>query len=158
MTLKIYVHGNCQAPALGDLVAEACGNSVEVTTRQVFSLDLEKDVEGYRRDVMTADVILTQPVSENYRGVEFLSSDWIKVNARADATILTVPVIFHRGQLPQCFPMTSWHEDRLAYHDAHALDYFLNGKEADAFLDHAARTCRRRGRPVFGCYCLAPDD
>ena len=135
MTLKIYVHGNCQAPALGDLLAEACGSLAEVTTRQVYSLDLETEVGDYRRDVATADVILTQPVTPNYRGVDFLSSDWVKANARPDATVLTIPVIFHRGQLPQCFPMTAWHDDRLAYHDAHALDYFLNGKEADAFVD-----------------------
>ncbi len=133
-SLKIYVHGNCQAPALGALLAEACGASVEVVTRQVFSIDLETEVEAYRRDVATADVILAQPVGENYRGTEILSTPWIRANARPDATVLAVPVVYHRGQLPQCFPMTAWHNDRLAYHDAHALDYFLRGQDADRFV------------------------
>ncbi|QTC91174.1 WcbI family polysaccharide biosynthesis putative acetyltransferase [Brevundimonas goettingensis] len=133
--MKIYVHGNCQAPTLGDLLAEACGPSVEVVTRQVFSIDLDAEVEDYRRDVATADVILAQPVGENYRGTEILSTQWIRANARSDAKILTFPVVYHRGQLPQCFAMTAWHNGRLAYHDAHALDYFLRGKEADQFVD-----------------------
>jgi len=134
-SLKIYVHGNCQAPTLGDLLAEACGASVEVVTRQVFSIDLEKEIEDYRRDVASADVILAQPVGENYRGTDILSTPWIRANARPDAKILTFPVVYHRGQLPQCFAMTAWHSGRLAYHDAHALDYFLQGKEADRFVD-----------------------
>lgn len=138
--MKIYVHGNCQAPALADLIAVAGGGSIEVASLQAYSLDLEADRLTYLDLVTTSDVIITQPVSDLYRGVDWLSPKWIKTNARPDARVLVFPVVYHRGQIPQCFTLEGFHNGRLAYHDAHALDYFLRGESADAFIEDTSRS------------------
>ena len=132
--MRIYVHGNCQAPALADLIGQACGGTVDVVSRQVYSIDIEAEGAAHIRDVETADVILTQPVAEGYRGTDILSTSWMRARARKDAIFLVFPVIYHRGLLPQCYTLGDFHAGRLAYHDAHALDYFLMGEDADAFV------------------------
>ena len=138
--MRIYVHGNCQAPALADLIAEACGSAVEITARQVYSIDLEHEGAAYREDVALADVILTQPVADGYRGTDVLSTSWVRANARSDAQILVFPVVYHRGQIPQCFTLADFHDGRLAYHDAHALDHFLRGESWETFLTNSSRS------------------
>ena len=136
--MKIYIHGNCQAPALAELLTEAMPAGTRISSRQVYSLDLIKDRAAYLREVATADVILMQPVSENYRDVEWLSSDWVRANAKSSARVLMFPVVYHRGQLLQCFPLGEFHSGRLAYHDAHAIDYFLRGQSAAEFVRDTA--------------------
>lgn len=138
--MRIYVHGNCQAPALADLIGQACGAAVEVVSRQVYSIDLDAEGAAHIRDVQTADVILTQPVADGYRGTDILSTSWMRANARRDAIFLVFPVIYHRGLLPQCYTLADFHNGRLAYHDAHALDYFLMGEDADAFVRATGRS------------------
>lgn len=138
--MRIYVHGNCQAPALADLIAEACGLAVEITARQVYSIDLEREGAAYREDVALADVILTQPVAEGYRGTDVLSTSWVRRNARPDALILVFPVVYHRAQIPQCFTLADFHDGRLAYHDAHALDHFLRGESWEEFIANSSRS------------------
>ena len=131
--MRFYIHGNCQAPAMADLIREVSPDLV-VASREVFSLDLEADRDGYVEDISMADVIFTQPVSPGYRGVEWLGSDWLVSAAKPSAKIFTFPVVYHRGMLPQCFPLPGLYHSRLAYHDAHALDYYLRGRTAREFL------------------------
>lgn len=138
--MKIYVHGNCQAPALATLLSEALGEAATITSQQVYSLNLDQGAEAYFEQLRSADVILTQPVSDGYRGVDWLASSWILANASPGTKVITFPVIYHRGQLPQCFPMGGMHQGRLAYHDAHAMDYFLKGRTAADFLKDTARS------------------
>ncbi|HEX8472240.1 MAG TPA: WcbI family polysaccharide biosynthesis putative acetyltransferase, partial [Brevundimonas sp.] len=132
--MRVYVHGNCQAPALADLIGQACGGAMDVVSRQVYSIDLEAEGAAHIHDVETADVILTQPVADGYRGTDILSTSWMRARARKDAIFLVFPVIYHRGLQPQCYTLGDFHAGRLAYHDAHALDYFLMGEDADSFV------------------------
>lgn len=113
---------------------------MDVVSRQVYSIDLEADGAAYIHDVETADVILTQPVAEGYRGTDILSTSWMRARARKDAIFLVFPVIYHRGLQPQCYTLSEFHAGRLAYHDAHALDYFLMGENADAFVAATSRS------------------
>ena len=133
--VKIYIHGNCQAPALAGLLSEALPASTQVSSRQVYDVDLALEGKAYENDIRTADVILTQPVTPGYRGTEILSTPWIVENAKPDAKVLLFPVAYHRGQIPQSFPLPELLSGRLAYHDAHAVDFFLRGESVEAFVD-----------------------
>lgn len=133
--MKIYVHGNCQAPALAGLLTEALGGKAAISSRQVYDVDLAVEGKAYEKDIRTADVILTQPVTPGYRGTDVLSTHWIRKNAKADARILLFPVAYHRGQIPQSFPLPELYADRLAYHDAHAIDFFLRGESVETFVE-----------------------
>ena len=140
--MKIHIHGNCQAPALAEILAQACGPAVSVTNRQVFNLDLEqkREVDAYRQDIDSADVVITQPVADGYRGTQLLSTRWIREHVKPTAQVLVIPVVYHRGQLPQCFTLSDYHDGRLAYHDAHAIDAFLTGTGLESFLWETSRS------------------
>jgi len=137
--VKIYIHGNCQGPALGELLSEACGPAVEVNSRGVHDIDLENESKDYIEDIRSADVVISQPVANNYRGTEILSTSWVRDNVKPGGQFLLFPVIYHRGQLPQSFT-TIIHGDRMAYHDVHAVTYFLSGRSVDEFLDDTAKS------------------
>ncbi len=140
MSLNIYVHGNCQATAIAALLREALGREASVVAREVFSIDLEQGAAEIAHLVQNADVVVSQPIGEGYRGVEFLSTAWIAANIKIGARLLKVPIIYDRTHLPQCFPLAELYEGRLAYHDAHALEYFLRGASVDEFLHDTERS------------------
>ncbi|MFM0608128.1 WcbI family polysaccharide biosynthesis putative acetyltransferase [Paraburkholderia sediminicola] len=138
--LKIYIHANCQGAALAKLMAETQPDNVQVKCREVFSIDIQTEFENFRSDIEEADVIISQPVADNYRDVEWLSTDWLRRNRSPNSRLIIVPAIYHRGQIPQCFPLKDFYDGRLAYHDAHAIDYFLEGKDVNAFLHDTQRS------------------
>lgn len=138
--MKIYIHANCQGGALAKLMQESCQKDIQISYREVFSINLDEEFDAYQKDIKTSDVIISQPVAGKYRGVEWLSTEWIKNNKSRHSKLILFPVIYHRGQLPQCFPMSDFHEGRLAYHDAHALEYFLDGKNSDVFCEDTERS------------------
>lgn len=139
MSLNIYVHGNCQATAIASLLQEVLEDKASIEAREVFSVNLDQG-DDITSLVENADVIISQPIGAGYRGVEFLSTAWIGAHVKAGGCLLKVPVIYDRTHLPQCFPLAGLHDGRLAYHDAHALDYFLCGLSADEFLRDTGRS------------------
>lgn len=97
--MRLAIHGNCQAGALGDLFAQACP-SWRIEAFQVHLMDLERDLAAYAAAICSADVILSQPVSEVYRGCEMLSHAWVKAHARPGAAFITFPVMYFQGDHP----------------------------------------------------------
>jgi hypothetical protein len=93
MTTKIYIHGNCQAPAMAQLLAEA-DPTLRIMANEVHAIDLATGIEAYMAAVKTADIIISQPVSRGYRGDDRLSTDWVRENARPGATLLIMPVLY----------------------------------------------------------------
>ncbi|ASL48456.1 hypothetical protein bAD24_III13725 [Burkholderia sp. AD24] len=121
-------------------MSETRPDDVRVKYREVFSIDIQTEFESFKSDIEEADVIISQPVADNYRDVEWLSTDWLRHNRSPHSTLIIVPAIYHRGQIPQCFPLKDFHDGRLAYHDAHAIDYFLDGKDVNSFLNDTQRS------------------
>jgi hypothetical protein len=100
--MRIYLHGNCQMPAMASLLRELmAGWTIDVTDVSLAHLD--RDEASVHSAVRRADVIVAQPVSPGYRGVAWLGSDFLKAQARAGATLLIMPSIFFRGHTPDWF-------------------------------------------------------
>ncbi|CAB3789248.1 hypothetical protein LMG28614_02833 [Paraburkholderia ultramafica] len=138
--MKIYIHANCQGGALAKLMAETRPNDVQIKYREVFSVDVNTEFESFKSDIEEADVIISQPVADNYRDVEWLATDWIRKNRSPKSRLIIFSAVYHRGQIPQCFPLRDLYDGRLAYHDAHAIDYFFAGKDVSEFLRDTQRS------------------
>lgn len=130
----IYLHGNCQATALALMMREILPPNYVIKNCEVFNVELEQGRETSIENIQQADIIITQPVSDNYRGVEYLSSSWLNKNRREQSRFITIPVIYFNGQTPNSFTLKEIHGAHLSYHDAHAIDYFLNGKTVDELI------------------------
>lgn len=97
--MRVHIHGNCQALALSRMLAEALP-AWTITAYQVFQETIVSEIELYYDCVRNADVILTQPVQDGYRGRNDLGSSFIRAYARPGATIVTFPSLHFEGQLP----------------------------------------------------------
>lgn len=129
--MRIYVHGNCQASAIGWTLQESQPHW-DIQSREVHTFDVASSevYEAYREQVRRADLILAQPISDGYRDVEFLSLSWLRANKSSDATIAVFPSIYFRGYNPFSFDL---HMDGhiMGYHDVHVADMFLAGVSSE---------------------------
>jgi hypothetical protein len=129
--MRVYVHGNCQASAIGLMLQEARPDW-DIVSREVHTFDVADpgNIEAYQEQVSGADLILAQPISDDYRGVEFLSLSWIRANKGPGSMLRVFPSIYFRGYNPQSFDL---HMDGhlMDYHDVHVADMFLAGIEPE---------------------------
>lgn len=96
--MRVYVHGNCQARAIGGLL-EAHYPAWEVSSYEVFTQKILDEIERYHEVVATADIIISQPVHDGYRGRDDLSLNWIRSHSKPNAEIIIFPSLFFTGQL-----------------------------------------------------------
>jgi Polysaccharide biosynthesis enzyme WcbI len=96
--MRVYVHGNCQAPAIATLLREVSPNW-EVAAYEVHSQKILDEISLYRDAVTQADVIISQPVHDGYRDRDDLSLSWVRANAKRDVPLVMFPSMFFDGQL-----------------------------------------------------------
>jgi hypothetical protein len=132
--MRVYVHGNCQASALRWLLSAVEGLHVE--SREVHLIDIldDKAIEEYKRDIRSHDVILAQPIADNYHQIECLSLSWIQRNIKSSARLLTFPSIFFRGYNPSSFAL-EMKGHITDYHDVHMADMYLLGVSAKSCVE-----------------------
>jgi hypothetical protein len=96
--MRVYVHGNCQAPAIASLIGDQFPDW-EIASYEVFTEKLTDEIETYRDWVTNADIIISQPIHEGYRNRDDLSLKWMRAAAKPGATIVVFPSLFFDGQL-----------------------------------------------------------
>lgn len=110
---------------------EDLGTFIQVRSREVHVLDIRDEIEAYAHDIGEADVILTQPISANYRDEPRLSLSWIEANKRPDAVVVRFLPLFTRGYLPSQGYLGPIDALAMPYHDYHLIDHYLHGTPAD---------------------------
>lgn len=125
--MKVRLYGNCQVTMLEHLFREV-KSDWSVISREVHTFDVnsKQAFDDYAAEVRDADVIVIQPISKGYRGVDYFRKDWIDANKRSGAKVLVFPSIYFRGYTINSFELTA-DEHITAYHDVHIADMFVNG-------------------------------
>ena len=96
--MRVYVHGNCQAPAIASLIAGQFPNW-RVDSYEVFTQTITDQIDAYHDIVAQADIIISQPVHDGYRDRQDLSLSWVRSAAKLGAALVVVPSLFFDGQL-----------------------------------------------------------
>lgn len=96
--MLVYFHGNCQARAISEMISRVYPGW-QVRCFEVFGQSIIDEQEEYHRLVRTADVVVSQPIHENYRGRDDLSLGWIRSAVKPGAQIVTFPSMYFGGQL-----------------------------------------------------------
>ena len=96
--MRVYVHGNCQAPAIASLIAGQFPDW-RIASYEVFTQTIIDEINVYRENVANADIIISQPVHDGYRDREDLSLSWIRSAAKPGAAVVVFPSMFFDGQL-----------------------------------------------------------
>lgn len=137
--MKVYVHGNCQSILLRGLLCEVKPDW-RIINRQVHVDDEFADHELYLSDLATADIVIAQPISDDYGPEGSRSLSFIRAHISPDAALVTFPSLFFRAQFPEWYYLH--HGDGLqqsvgmSYHNVHVLNAVLRG---EAFDDMARR-------------------
>ena len=86
----------------------------EVSAYEVFAEPILAELERYHELVATADIIVSQPIHDGYRGRDDLSLSYVRRSAKPGATILVFPSMHFEGQLIDCRSLSI---------RAHGMDY-----------------------------------
>lgn len=98
--VNVYIQGNCQAPAMAKLLREACP-AWRVDALEVYLVDLEQGRQLVLDKIATADIAIVQPIVDEYRGVDWLSTKYLKANVRPDCRVIVFPSIYTPGLYPE---------------------------------------------------------
>lgn len=124
--MKIYLHGNCQTTVIKKMLDEL-DLGLDVKSREIHVIDVDKDMDEYSLDVAQADFIVTQSVKKDYRGDNRLSSQWIAENKSPSAQVITFPSTYFQGYTPSIFYLRPHDAFGMPYHDLHIVDFVCAG-------------------------------
>jgi hypothetical protein len=143
--MKVHVHGNCQSYVISKMLREIYPEW-EITCFEVHADPIVVRNDDYRRTIQTADVILSQPVHDGYRGRSDLSLNWIRSAAKPGCQVLVIPAMHFEGHHPGfgylglgdlCSSATAAHLVAVGTAPDLALDMLLGEDLFDSAFVHA---------------------
>lgn len=137
MTTNILYYGNCQLYAIKTLLNL---QSVNESLIECFDCELDKwNEEEFKKKVLLQDIIITQPIKDDYRNVHYLSTNYIINNCKHDCKIIIVDSChfdFYYFDLTYKF----WNEKLLRepddYHYYGMMECFKKKESIDYYLDN----------------------
>lgn len=134
MKQKILLYGNCQTEALNGIAS-----SDYYDLDQVSCHTTDIDEYTFKNKIQNADVIITQPIGDDYRGTKHLSLKFIVDTAKVNSKIIVFPSLFGGCYYPDVI----YHTDSLghrvetpcAYHYKTMIKYFLENKSQEQFIE-----------------------
>jgi len=99
----ILFYGNCQTGAVmetmrGPKSSFPIHENTQMT--HIFCVDTPYTEEEFRRIIEQSDVIVTQPIHDNYRDVHYLSTKYIVEKARPETIIILFPSLWFNFYYP----------------------------------------------------------
>lgn len=135
--MRIYVHGNCQAPALAEILKQALpGACIDAIQVHLFT---SEDAPGHLERLANADLLLLIPLAPTYRG-EAIGSSWMAENRKPGASVLMWPSIYFRGDQPASFTVGDLMSESAPYVDGTVVAEFLAGAPLPPPSDSEIRT------------------
>jgi len=131
--MRIYVHGNCQGPALAKLLKEA-HPKWDIVSYECFGDKIIDELHRYYHYIETADIVISQPISVKYRDRDDLSLGWLRDHVRRPTEIITYPSLHFEGQLVSC-RSTVIPGNRMQYHDVTLLHLALSNAPLDVTIE-----------------------
>lgn len=117
----LLIHGNCQAEALRVVVAASTDEVATVRLPPVHEL-VQDDLPHLHRLLARADVLVSQPIRDDYRDLPVGTAQLAAAAPRA--RLVTIPVVRHTGLHPwAALVRTPWMGDPPAvpYHDLRTI-------------------------------------
>jgi len=134
MKQKILLYGNCQTQAVNHITSSDYYDFDQVTCHLT---DINED--AFKNKIQSADIIITQPISDDYRGSKHLSLKFIVENAKEDSKVMVFPSLFGGCYYPDLsYPVDALGrkiETPCPYHYKTMIKYFLKNKSQKQFMD-----------------------
>lgn len=133
---NILFYGNCQTGSLISFI-EYYLQKYNFLSILCWNGLIER--EYFLSEILKADIIITQPISPNYRGVEHLSTEFILKNCKPDTKVIIFPSLhfdFYYVDLTYQFYNNEILRDPSDYHYNQLVKCYKNNLEQQYFIDN----------------------
>ena len=133
---KIILFGNCQVGGIKDIIQDILvGYHIEVIP--CWITDIIKEDFTYK--IQNADIIITQPINDNYRERDFLNTSYVIKNANHNAKIFIFPSLHFNFYYFDCG--YKFHKNELIrkpsdYHYYSLIENYENKKDFSEFINN----------------------
>ena len=133
--MKILFYGNCQ---INTICKTLNLNSNKYETHVIMCHESNSNLEQevyFTNLLKIMDIIITQPISDNYLGKEYLSTSYMVRNCKPDCKVIILPSYHFNLYYFDCnyYRKLPGPSD---YHYANMIECYKQGKSADYYLEH----------------------
>jgi len=134
MSMKVLLYGNCQ---VSKLIHSGLFTQCKVENILCYATNISQ--KSFLNTIKDADIIITQPIKSDYRGKNYLGTDYICKHRKKDSVLLMIPSIFGGVY----FPDLVYVKNNLGglvtnpcdYHYLNLIKYYLSKKPVNMFYD-----------------------
>jgi hypothetical protein len=90
MIKQTLVYGNCQAGAIANMI---CSSSI-IDACSVYCVETMLTKTEFTDLIKKSDIIITQPIDDDYRGKDYLSTSYILENCNDDCEVVILPSLY----------------------------------------------------------------
>ena len=132
---KCLIYGNCQTEYIENSLIENPDFSniySEIFSKKVHQIK-QKDIPELETIISEIDLFIYQPVSDNYRKMTSLGTDYLKSRIKSDCIVISFPVAYFTGYHPEMIYLKPIDNqpikgDVYNYHDFNILSGFYQGQ------------------------------
>ena len=133
--MKILFYGNCQVSAICKTL-NLNSNNYETHVIMCHESNSNLEQEVYFTNLLKImDIIITQPISDNYSGKEYVSTSYVVGNCKPDCKVIILPSYHFKFYYFDC----NYNRKILGpsdYHYANMIECYKQGKSVDYYLEH----------------------
>jgi len=130
--MKILFYGNCQIDAVCKTL-NLNSNKYETCIIKCYQNDVSQ--QDFTERLKTTDIVITQPIRDDYLGKEYLSTSYIVRNCNPDCKVIILPSFHFNFYYFDCT-----YSNKLTgpsdYHYTNMIECYKQCKSADYYLEH----------------------
>lgn len=134
MSKKCLIYGNCQSVVVKSFLSrnpEFASQYCFIDIKPVHLLS-EEDIPNLEKVIAEIDLFIHQPVSDNYKGIQQLSTRYLRSRLKSDSNVISFPVAYFTGYNPEMVYMKGKNgavlSEPFPYHDSNIVDFYVQGK------------------------------
>jgi hypothetical protein len=130
--MKVLFYGNCQIETIYKTL-NLNSNKYETCLIKCYQTDVTQ--QDFTDRLKTTDIVITQPIRDDYLGKEYLSTNYIIRNCKPDCKVLILPSYHFDLYYFDCHanPKITGTSD---YHYTNMIECYKQGKSVDYYLEH----------------------
>ena len=125
----ILFYGNCQLGALRDIIKKS-----EFKMSFIACHSTRLDENRFLSKIQDADIIITQPISDNYREKPHLSTKYLVENVKPCTKIIVFPSMRGDFYYPDIKRTIDTNGNDLGGHYRNLINYYISGNTSDEFI------------------------
>jgi hypothetical protein len=131
--MKILFYGNCQMDAIYKTL-NLNSDKFEMSFIRCYQNDVTQ--QDFTDRLKITDIIITQSISDNYLGKEYLSTNYILHNCNPNCKVIILPSYYFNFYYFDCENNRKIGGSPCDYHYTNMIDCYKHGKSVEFYLEY----------------------